>query len=214
MSDQLGVNSHDVPNCQKRKAETVTFAGGRIDRSRSCCSLTASEHIGTDDEIFVRIEPFARADEAVPPPWFTVIGGVQTSGMRITRQCVTNKNGVGGIGIERTIGLVGNSDRAEFLTTGKPQRNRRVKQLDGLSAHNSHGIGTRSDDIFWIFDRHSITLTGNSGFVRDTGSGSYPKSMTMSVQMRTAGFAGCAAILQFAFRAALTILSFGFPDSE
>ena len=95
-----------VADCHHRHAEPVKLACCRIGGSGPGCPKAAAEHIRADDEIAVRIDGLAGPDHYFPPAGLAGqrmgIGDMLVPGQRMADQ-----NGIGFVGIERAIGLIG-----------------------------------------------------------------------------------------------------------
>ena len=108
--DQHGLRAHHVGNGDDGKIQPPHLAGGRIGRGRAGRAHAAADHVRADDEIFVGIERTAGTDHGLPPAGLAGhrmhIGDVLIAGQRMADQ-----NGVGAIGVEFAIGLVGDLER-------------------------------------------------------------------------------------------------------
>ena len=68
--------------------------------------MTSAEVVQTEDEATVRIDRFAGAYAHIPPPRLVVVHTVETSRVMVSRQGVTDQDGVGLVGIELAVGFV------------------------------------------------------------------------------------------------------------
>ena len=106
MIEQHGLRPHHVANRDHRKIEAVGLSGGRVERGRAGGPHAAAERVGTDDEIAIGVDRRARADHQRPPARLAghrmIVGRVLVAGQR-----VADEDGVGAIGVERPVGLIG-----------------------------------------------------------------------------------------------------------
>lgn len=116
------MNSYNVSDREERKIKTESATGRRINRPGAGGSLAASQHIGTDYKISIAVQTFSRTDESVPPAVFLFSAGVVSGSMSVAGQCVTNKNGVAGSAVQRSVGLIRYGNRAKFCATCEFQR--------------------------------------------------------------------------------------------
>ena len=119
--EQHGLRADHVGNGDERKIQPPGLAGGRIGRGRTGRSHAAADHIRTDDEVFVGIERTAGTDHDFPPAGLAGqrmrIGDVLIEGQRVADQ-----NGVGAVGVQFAIGLIGDLERREIDAAIEPQR--------------------------------------------------------------------------------------------
>ena len=119
--DQHGLRAHHVGNGDDRKIQPPHLAGRGIGRGRPGRAHAAADHVGADDEVLVGVERPAGADHGLPPAGLAGhrmhIGDVLVAGQRVADQ-----NGVGAIGIEFAIGLVGDLERREIDAAIELQR--------------------------------------------------------------------------------------------
>ena len=119
--EQHGLRAHHVGNGDDRKIQPPQFAGGRIGRGRPGRAHAAADHIGADDEVAVGVERTAGADHGLPPARLAGhrmhVGDVLIAGQRMADQ-----NGVGTVGVEFAIGLVGDLERREIDAAIERQR--------------------------------------------------------------------------------------------
>src|SRR6516225_497495 len=121
MVEQHGLRAHHVADGDDGKFETPRHAGCRVDRGRTGRAHAGAEHIRTDDEIALRVDRPAGADHSFPPARFLGdrmnVGDVLVAGKRMADQdCVA------ALGIELTIGLVGDLKWSEIDAGVEPQR--------------------------------------------------------------------------------------------
>ena len=119
--EQHGLRAHHVGNGDDRKIQPPGLAGGRIGRGRTGRAHAAADHVRADDEVSVGIERPAGTDHDFPPAGLAGqrmhIGDVLIAGQRMADQ-----NGVGAIGIEFAIGLIGDLERREIDAAIELQR--------------------------------------------------------------------------------------------
>ena len=119
--EQHGLRAHHVRNGDDRKIQPPQFAGGGIGRRRPGRAHAAADHIGADDEVAVGVERTAGADHGLPPAGLAGhrmhVGDVLIAGQRMADQ-----NGVGAVGVEFAIGLVGDLERREIDAAIERQR--------------------------------------------------------------------------------------------
>ena len=119
--EQHGLRAHHVGNGDDRKIQPPQFAGGRIGRGRPGRAHAAADHVGADDEVAVGIERAAGTDHGFPP---ARLAGhrMHVGDMLIAGQRMADQNGVGAVGIELAIGLVGDLERREIDAAIELQR--------------------------------------------------------------------------------------------
>ena len=119
--EQHGLRAHHVGNGDDREIQPPRLAGGGIDRGRPGRAHAAADHVGADDEVAVGVERPAGADHGVPPAG---LAGhrMHIGDMLIAGQRMADQNGVGAIGIEVAIGLVGDLERREIDAAIELQR--------------------------------------------------------------------------------------------
>ena len=103
------------------KSSPHGLAGGRIGRGRTGRAHAAADHVRTDDEVSVGIERPAGTDHDFPPAG---LAGqrMQIGDMLIERQRVADQDGVGAIGVQFAIGLIGDLERREIDAAIELQR--------------------------------------------------------------------------------------------
>ena len=126
---QHGLRAHHVGNGDDRKIQSPHFAGGRIGRGRPGRAHAAADHIGADDEVAVGIERAAGADHGFPPAG---LAGhrMHVVDVLVAGQRMADQNGVGAVGVEFAIGLVGDLERGEIDAAIERQRLVRAEQRD------------------------------------------------------------------------------------
>ena len=84
---QAAVNSHEVAHRESRESQSVRSAGSRVQRCRPRGPLAAAKEIRAENEVAVRIDGTAGANDVVPPPApvriAVVTGGVSVTGQRV-----------------------------------------------------------------------------------------------------------------------------------
>ena len=119
--DQHGLRAHHVGNGDDRKIQPPQFAGGGIGRGRPGRAHAAADHVRADDEIAVGIERAAGTDHGFPP---ARLAGhrMDVGDMLIAGQRMADQDGVGALGIELAIGLIGDLERREIDAAIELQR--------------------------------------------------------------------------------------------
>jgi hypothetical protein len=110
--DEPGLGAHHVADGDHRKVQPVGAAGGGIDRCRPGRAEAAADDVRADDEIAVGVDRLAGADDGFPPAGLArhrmTAGHVLVAGQRMADQ-----HRVGAIGVQPTIGLIGDVERGE-----------------------------------------------------------------------------------------------------
>ena len=119
--DQHGLRAHHVGKGDDRKIQPPHLAGGGIGRGRAGRAHAAADHVRADDEIFVGIERTAGTDHGLPPAGLAR-HRMHIGDMLIAGQRMADQNGVGPVGIEFAIGLVGDLERREIDAAIELQR--------------------------------------------------------------------------------------------
>ena len=119
--DQHGLRAHHVGNGDDREIQSPQLAGRGIGRGRPGRAHAAADHVGADDEVAVGVERPARADHGLPPAG---LAGhrVHVVDMLVAGQRMADQDGVGAIGVELAIGLVGDLERREIDAAIELQR--------------------------------------------------------------------------------------------
>src|SRR2546421_661613 len=73
MVEQAAVDFDHVANRNGGKIAAVRFAGSSIGAAGTGCAAADAEEVGTNDEIAVRINRFARPDDDVPPAGIVLV---------------------------------------------------------------------------------------------------------------------------------------------
>ena len=133
------------------KIQPPHLAGGRIGRGRTGRAHAAADHVRADDEIVVGIERPAGTDHGLPPAGLAG-DRMHIGDMLIAGQRMADQNGVGAVGIELAIGLVGDLERRKIdaaielqrliRAERRHQRTRMVRLVRALVGMNS-GTGYR-----------------------------------------------------------------------
>ena len=119
--EQHRLRPHHVGNGDDRKIQPPQFAGRRIDRGRSGRPHAAADHVRTDDEVALGIQRTAGTDQGLPPAG---LAGhrMHVGDMLVAGQRMTDQDGVGALGVELAIGLIGDLERREIDAAIEPQR--------------------------------------------------------------------------------------------
>ena len=112
VAQQRAVHAHEVGDGEEREAQPVRLAAGRVDRHRARRAAAAAEQVRGDDEEAVRVERLAGADEVVPPAGPLRVA-VVPGRVGVAGQGVADEDGVGAVGVELAVGLVGDLDRRQ-----------------------------------------------------------------------------------------------------
>ncbi|MFK4491274.1 hypothetical protein ABIA45_006352 [Bradyrhizobium sp. USDA 336] len=119
--DQHRLRAHHVRNGDDGEVEAPDLAGGGIDRRRPGRTHAAADHVGADDEVVLGIDGAAGADQRLPPAGLAG-DRMDVGDMLVAGQRMTDQHGVGAIGVELAIGLVGDLERGEIDAAIEPQR--------------------------------------------------------------------------------------------
>ena len=119
--EQHGLRAHHVGNGDDGKVQPPGLAGGRIGRGRAGRAHATADHVRTDDEVFVGVERPAGTDHDFPPAG---LAGqrMHVGDVLIQRQRVADQDGVGAIGVQLAIGLIGDLERREIDAAIELQR--------------------------------------------------------------------------------------------
>ena len=121
MVDQFRLRAHHVANGDDREFEPEGLACSRIGGGRAGGAHAAANHVRTDDEIALGIDGLAGPDHGRPPARF-VRHGIDVGDVLIARQGVADEDGVGLVGVQRAIGLVGDRQRKDIHAGVRRQR--------------------------------------------------------------------------------------------
>ena len=109
--DQAHLRIDHVADGDDGEVEAVGLARARVDRGGPRRAHAAAEDVGADDEEAVGVDRLAGADERRPPAG---LAGhrVLARDVLVARQRVADEDGVGLVGVERAVGLVGDARTA------------------------------------------------------------------------------------------------------
>ena len=127
--DQHGLRAHHVGDGDDGKIQPPHLAGRGIGRGRPGRAHAAADHVGADDEVAVGVERPARADHGLPPAGLAG-DRMHIGDMLIAGQRMADQDGVGAIGVEFAIGLIGDLERREIDAAIEPQRLIGAEQRD------------------------------------------------------------------------------------
>ena len=153
MVNERSLGIDHVMNGHHGKVQGVGPSGLRVDRTGTCRAFAPSDDVGANDEVFSRVEGFARADHDIPPAGLAFVGMIEAGGVGVAGKRMKNQNGVVFGRAQFTIGLVGQSDGAETspaleehflgrlgegegLRLNNPNRTLVVHDCRGLAAHS------------------------------------------------------------------------------
>ena len=119
--DEHGLGTHHVGDGDDGQVKCIGLAGLRIDRCGASRTKATAKHIGTEDEIAVRIDGLAGADQRFPPARLAG-DGMHIGDMLVAGQRMTDQDRIGFVGVELAIGLVGNAERRQRNTAIEMQR--------------------------------------------------------------------------------------------
>ena len=139
--EQHCLGPHHVRYRDDRKIQSPHFAGGGIGRCGPGRAHAAADHIGANDEVAVGVQRAAGTDHGFPPAGLAGhrmdVGDVLIAGQRVADQ-----NGVGTVGIELTIDLIGDLEWRQIdaaielqrlvLAEARQRRTRMVRLMGAL----------------------------------------------------------------------------------
>jgi hypothetical protein len=67
LNQQPTVQRNGIAHGNERKVAAVRLPSHRIDGRRATCSVAGAQHVGTYNEVFLRIEGLAWPEHACPP---------------------------------------------------------------------------------------------------------------------------------------------------
>ena len=105
--DQHRLRPDHIGNGDHRQIQAIRLPAIRIGAGRPGRAKATAQHVGTDDEETVGIDRLAGTDHQRPPAG---LAGhrIGAGNMLVAGQRVANQDGVGMVGVEFAIGLVGN----------------------------------------------------------------------------------------------------------
>ncbi len=113
--DEMALGVHHVGDGQEGKIQGIGPARFRVQRCGTRRALATADDIGTDNEIFIGVKAISRADHLVPPARI-VLSRVNPGGMGIPGEGVEDKDGIGPLCIEATVGLMSQGDGPQLFT--------------------------------------------------------------------------------------------------
>ena len=160
MVEQQRLQPDHVADGDHREAEPEGLAGRDVAIDRAGGAHAAAQHVGADHEVALGVERQARPDRELPPAG---LAGhrVAAGGELVAGQRVADQDGVGALGVEAAVGLVGDVDRAELGAAVELERHR-VRE-PGAVAGQAGGIQIDDREDFWLghLDERD-RVTGNS----------------------------------------------------
>ena len=103
------------------KSSPHSLAGGGIGRGRPGRAHAAADHVAADDEVAVGVERPAGTDHGLPPAGLAG-DRMHIGDMLIAGQRMADQDGVGAVGIEFAIGLIGDLERRQIDAAIELQR--------------------------------------------------------------------------------------------
>ena len=119
--EQHRLRAHHVGDGDDGKIQSPRLAGRRVGRSGTGRAHAAADDVGADDEVTIDVERQPVADHVLPPSGLAR-HRMHVCDMLIERQRMTDQNGIGALGVELAIGLVGDLERREIDAAIELQR--------------------------------------------------------------------------------------------
>ena len=122
--EQAKLALDDIGNADAGEAGAEGFACGGVGGGRPGGAVATAEVVSTDDEVFFSIKGFSGTDEGIPPTGLAFIGpedlepwhgGGEASCVLAARHGMEKQDGVGVVGVEGAVGLVGESGSGQGL---------------------------------------------------------------------------------------------------
>ena len=144
--EQHRLRAHHVADGDDGKVEAPRLAGLGIGRGRAGRAHAAADHVRADDEIALGVDRLAGTDHGFPPAG---LAGhrIDARDMLIAGERVTDQHGIGALGVERAVGLVGDLERRKLdagielqRIVGAEPRDQRIARRVGLAGAR-RGIG-------------------------------------------------------------------------
>ncbi|MNF48656.1 hypothetical protein D3C84_299080 [compost metagenome] len=123
---------------QHREVGTEWLAGVGVGAARAGGAVAAAKVVQADNEEFVGVDRLAGAYAAVPPTGLAVVRAVETRGVMMAGQGVTDQHGVARRGVQRAVGFVNQVIRWERTAAGQGQGFTEVRHL---RRHQTNRIG-------------------------------------------------------------------------
>ncbi len=127
--EQHRLGAHHVGDGDDGEGEAVGLAGRGVDFLRPGRAHAAADDVLADDEKAVRVDGQAGADHERPPAARLAGDRVAACDMLVARQRMADKHGVGPVGVERAVGLIGDGERREAHPAVERERRFRTESL-------------------------------------------------------------------------------------
>ena len=105
-----------VPDRDDRKIDPVSFTGCRVDRCRAARAHAATNDVRADHKEAVGVDRAPGADQQLPPARFAGFR-MDVRAVLVAGQGMADQDGVRLVRIEFTVGLIGDPEGAQNLTT-------------------------------------------------------------------------------------------------
>ena len=138
---------YHVADGNHRKIQPVRLSCFRVFAPRSRSPHAATQHISANDKIALCIQGLARSHHQIPPPHLTG-DGVEFGHKLVAGERMTDKHGVGFLGVETAVGLIGHCERS--------QRRAAIKHQWSIAAE----LDAVAGKITGIYDRAFWTQIG------------------------------------------------------
>ena len=113
MIEQHGLRAHHVADGDDGKFQAPRLAGRRVNRGRAGGAHAGAHHVRADHEIALGVDRLAGTDHGFPPARF--LGDrMQAGHVLVAGERVAHQHGIGALGIERAVGLVGDLEGCEL----------------------------------------------------------------------------------------------------
>ena len=115
--EKMRLRPHHVADRHHGERQAVRPPRFRVDGGRPRAAVARSDHVRADDEIFLRVQRAARADQEVPPPRLLlrrVLPRKETRRVGAPGERVLHQDGVALLAVELPVRLVGERDGPEL----------------------------------------------------------------------------------------------------
>ncbi len=150
MAHQLALHADHVGDGDHREGKAVGSPSAQVGGRRPGGTHAATDDVSADAEVLGGVEPLPRAYHVVPPARLGIFLVVAAGGMGIARQRMAEQNGIGPIGIEGPVRLVGDGDGPNLLAAIQPQLVGRLKKLHVFGLDYAHASRLHPTDYLWV----------------------------------------------------------------
>ncbi len=143
MVDQPALQPHHVPDRDDREFQAIGLPGRGVGAAGTGRSHAAAQHVGRNHEIAAGIDRQARPHHHLPPAGLAG-DGVLVGHELVAGEGMADQDGVGLLGIQRAVGLIGQGDAGELRPA--IERQPPVAELEALAGQIGRRAGGKDGE--------------------------------------------------------------------